>query len=409
MPRDDLGMDDPGMTGVAAVNGAFDGISAWLTSVWTSPLAPLHTQGRPSLLPTCFAILACECCGVLEKIPTELRRATADQLLRQQSPISGYFEPGLIEAGDLTSHSATYIRLQATYFAVHAADALGHQPVYKLPLVDKLVSPGYAHGWLDAGPWHNPWLHSNNIMFALSFLQLEGDRSRDPAYLQAYDAILDYLDDRQDSDSGLWQPDGGRDDANAVFAAYHFFPFYFWRGRRPYHVERIIDTILSIQQSSGFFKAGGGGACEDLDAVHTLVMMSLATNHRASDVRAALGRCNGAIAESQQRDGGFRNYNVTGERWLRKLVRSSRMDRVLLGRRLAVPIWRCGGWKPLSCPITESDTWAAWFRPLSLKLIADRYADHVVLNSRGRYRRMPGLGWHDESKIRESQPSTRRA
>jgi hypothetical protein len=239
-------------------------------------------------------------------------------------------------------------------------------------------------------------------MFALSFLQVEHERNPDAGYLKSYHGILDYLDARQDPDSGLWQRDGGRDDANAVFAAYHFFPFYFWSGRRPNHAERIIDTTLAIQRPDGFFKSGGGGACEDLDAVHTLIMMRLTTTYRGSDVSAALQSCSNAIIRYQQPDGGFRNYNVVTEPWQKKALRSGRLHHILLDRRPPDSTWRCGGWKPLSCPVTESDTWAAWFRPLSLKLIAD-HSGQSESNGRGRYRRLPGLGWHDPQKIKGSR------
>ena len=152
--------------------------------------------------------------------------------------------------------------------------------------------------------------------------------------------------------------------------------------------------------------AGGGGACEELDAVHTLVMMSLVTKYRDTDIFAALRKCSDAILLSQQRDGGFRNYNTPQEMWLRKLLRSSRMDWLLLRRRMLAPEWRYSGWKPLSCPPRKSDVWAAWFRPLSVKLIADRYPDKFALNNnRGKYRRIPGLGWHDPLKIETSRRS----
>ena len=173
------------MTQIASVGASLDNVATWLRSVWTAPLAPLHRTGPASLLPTCFAVLACECCGVLEQLPAELRSATADYLLRQQSAQSGLFELGSIERKDLTSHSASYLRLQATYFAVHALDALGYQAPYTLPLVDRLLSREYAWGWLDGGPWHDPWLHSNTIMFALSFLQVEHDRNPGKGYLRA--------------------------------------------------------------------------------------------------------------------------------------------------------------------------------------------------------------------------------
>ncbi len=54
----------------------------------------------------------------------------------------------------------------------------------------------------------------------------------------------------------------------------------------------------------------------------------------------------------------------------------------------------------------QSDMWAAWFRPLALKLIASLYPDLGGPVGSGAYRILPGLGWHDEAAIRNARPIT---
>ena len=115
--------------------------------------------------------------------------------------------------------------MQANYFSVHALQALGARPDHRLRFVEHSQSSVPSGGWLDGGPWQNPWLHSNTIMFALTFLQTDAAWHSDAASSSAFDAILDYLDERQDPRSGLWQPDDEPALANAVYAAYHFFPY----------------------------------------------------------------------------------------------------------------------------------------------------------------------------------------
>lgn len=362
----------------------------------------LYSGGTPLLMPTCFAVLAAETATLscLAKVRPERR----DYILNCQSEEDGLFVPGTLLRRELTSHSATYLRYQATYFAIHALDALNSRPKYRISFARKLQDVEYVRGWLDGGPWQNPWLHSNNVMFALTFLQTDWEWFGEEASISAFDAILDYLDERQDPVSGLWQPDDGRDDLNAVYAAYHFFPYYFWRERQPAYVDRIIDTTLSIQQPGGLF---GGGACEDLDAVHTLVMMSLVTEHRATEVRTALERCFWRLLQLQNSDGGF-SYYVPGPQprksWKRRTAERLGLIDYVPQKFLWQPAskeWMYSGWKQLTCPCDESDLWASWFRPLSIRLIYDRYPDLAAdYTPNGAYRSIPGLGWHDAERIR---------
>jgi SAM-dependent methyltransferase len=362
----------------------------------------LWKGGERSLLPTGFGVMAADTAGL--RLPSDTRDAIISTLRAQQLE-DGFFDPGPIRRNDLTSHSATYLRMQATYFAIHALDALGARPRHRVALVARLHDVSYLRGWLDGGPWRNPWLHSNTVMFALTFLQTDAVWCRNAASMTAFDAILDYLDERQDPATGLWQPDDGVDVPNAVYAAYHFFPYYFWRGRRPRFIPQIIDATLSIQQADGLF---GGGACEDLDAVHTLIMMSLVSAHRAADVRMALERCFWRMLQIQQADGGFRNYAGRArapKSRKRRLAEQTGVLRLLPSRfreATATSSWYYSGWKALDCPRDASDMWGSWFRPLALRLIAERYADLCGEPPAGRYRTLPGLGWHDITRIQDS-------
>src|SRR5690606_33458031 len=150
-------------------------------------------------------------------------------------------------------HSAQYIHLQSTYFSLHALNALGAHAPHTLRWVEPLLDTSKMRAWLDAGPWQNPWLHSNNVMFLLTFMERYHQQTGSARALGGMDSVLEYLDQRQDAVSGLWQPTGRIDMHDAVYASYHCFPYYFWRGRQPRHVNRIIDTTLSIQHADGLF------------------------------------------------------------------------------------------------------------------------------------------------------------
>jgi GT2 family glycosyltransferase len=378
----------------------------WLIDSWTEPLIGLWRDGMPHVQPTCFGVLAAETLGCL----SDIKRTHGPALTRifegVERDADGLPLMAELRRPELSSHSATYIRLQTQYFLLHASDALGLSPAIPLGFLEKLSDRGYLFGWMDGGPWDNPWLHSNNIMFALTFLQFWWSATGTHLAIQRIDDVLDYLDQRQDSGSGLWQPNNGTDMYNAMYAAYHFWPYYFWRGRRPRHVEAVIDATLGLQRPDGLFgrSGSGGGACEDLDAIHTLVMMSLVADHRAAEVESALARALESLLAAQNDDGGFSNYFVhTQPKSLRRRASEAvGLDR-LLKRRMKAREWRQSGWTQLSCPVTRSDMWAAWFRPLAIRLILHRYGVGPQGSEAGAFRRKPGLGWHDTQQIRASQ------
>lgn len=386
---------------VARAAQALDRARGWLLDAWGTPAVGLWRDGAPHLQTTCFAVLAAETLGCIPAIQDRHGNALQRFVLDVERDADGLPRMPELHRRELTSHSATYIRLQTQYFLLHSGDALGFKVPLPMGFLNRLSDKSYLLGWLDAGPWRNPWLHSNTIMFALTFLQFWWSETGSAVALQRLDDILDYLDERQDAESGLWQPDDGPDMFNALYAAYHFWPYYFWRSRRPRYTEAIIDSTLTLQHADGLFCASaGGGACEDLDAIHTLVMMSLVSEHRAPEVRSALIKALDVMLALQSPDGGFRNYlhPLPRKTLKRRVGESIGLDR-LLDKPLQVGQWHLSGMRRYSCPLTASDTWAAWFRPLAIRLILDRYGDTPAERFGGSYRQQPGLGWHDALRI----------
>jgi hypothetical protein len=102
----------------------------------------------------------------------------------------------------------------------------------------------------------------------------------------------------------------------------------------------------------------------------------------------------------RQGDGGFLNYSTPepSKSIKRRATEMTGLAR-FLGTRLPDRAWRYSGWRALACPTGASDMWSAWFRPLSLKLIADRYPEQCPGPQVGRYRALPGLGWHVTTSI----------
>jgi hypothetical protein len=291
-----------------------------------------------------------------------------------------------------------------TYFCLSALTALQGPPAPALTFLNAFRDPAYVRGWLDAGPWDNPWNHSNRIMFLLRFLIHAHQGDGDNAWMDVYDGVLRYLEERQDAQTGLWHGTSGASVRAGVFAAYHFYPFFFWRGQRPRCAERILDSVLSIQHADGLFgEHQGGGACEDLDAIDMLVKFSLLTQYRSDDVRRSLERAFDRLLLLQNGDGGFPDRQVQrGElprSWRRQIYERLSLDR-FLDRPLLRPYEPYSGWNLVKARKGDSTIWGAWFRPLALALIQERFPDlRVGASAVGRSHALPCLGWHDSEAI----------
>jgi SAM-dependent methyltransferase len=383
-------------------------VTVWVSSQWKGTKARYTGSDEPGLLPTCFAVLTEETLGSLRKWDQARRRQTAQTILAYQERESGLFGAYLVRQEDLQwPHTCDlrYVQYQITYLALSALTALGERPSHPLRFAERFLDREFALGWVEGGPWHDPWNHSNRIMFLLRFLVHFAQNGEQPQAWEVYDAVLKDLLLQQDPDTGLWHGFASCDRRTAVYAAYHFFPFMFWRGMLPPFADRIIDTALSIQHSDGLFGAGpGGGACEDLDAIDTLVKFSLVTDHRASDVQAALERAFDRILQIQRFDGGFPNY-LAEQRADRRRSLKGRLAQLpglhtVLSRSIGPAMTYYSGWRETGAERGTSDMWAAWFRPLALNLIASRHPDLGPFPEGSRFHSLPGLGWHDEERVR---------
>ena len=378
-------------------------ISNWISQNWVYSRCRYTTNGEPGFLPTCFGVLAEETLGTLDKWDKEKRQKVANIICNQQDPNSGIFGLELVHAEDLIySHvcDIRYFRYQLTYFALSALKALDLHPKYNLVFARRFLNQEYALGWIEAGPWHDPWNHSNRVMFLLRFLIYLAEHEKFNEAWKVYDAIIDDLLKRQSSNTGLWHGSNNCSVRLAVYAGYHFLPFIFWRGILPPFVNKMIDSVLSIQHVDGLFGDFlGGGACEDLDAIDILVKCSLVSNHRSEEVKSTLFKAFDRIMQLQRPDGGFPNYlDNRNKSFKRRIGERLLLDKLLKKKYQPQKVYY-SGCRSVVAAKGESDMWAAWFRPLALRLIVSRYPELGVQQKDARFHQLPCLGWHDEEHI----------
>jgi hypothetical protein len=133
-----------------------------------------------------------------------------------------------------------------------------------------------------------------------------------------------------------------------------------------------VDTVLSLQHpDGGFAPDGGGGACEDVDAVDILVNLYKRFDYRRPEIRWALRRTLRHLLALQNPDGGFP-----------------------YGRyRPGDPITHMGVPGTLTRQ-GDSAAFPTWFRVHTLALLAEVLTDEPALSGSLRFSSCLSMGWH---------------
>ena len=356
----------------------------WLDSVHVDNGFAYARGGQKTLISTCLGILILESTQALGAVRLEERTAWIDDIQSCQQAGTGLFHDPVVGNGPPSpTHDSQYQIWVTTYFALQALDALGAAAREPLAFTEQFYEDGAVESWLQGLNWGNAWLESNRIMYLLNAIvyrvECEG-RAHESSVLHR---VLDWLDRKQDPETGLWGAGQGSSILNAVAGAYHFIPFYEYVRRPVRSVTRIIDATLSLQKSDGLFGPDvGGGACEDLDAVDILTTLSKYANHRSLEVRCAAVRAYWAVWNMQNSDGSF---PYTG--------------------RQTNEAYAYGGWPALTAGLNAGDVWSTWFRGLLLATVSAAFPADVPPCD-WRFRRWPALGYHRQDHNITAQERT---
>jgi len=300
-------------------------------------------------------------------------------------------------------HSPEYLALQSTSFVHAALNAMGSPPRRPIRWVVNVVERMGVRTWLDGLPWDNPWLASNLDMFLGDFL-LEW-RHLAPADHRVVSAIHQYFEwhnEHQDAQTGFW---GSTSDLlNAMAGAYHLVLHYDYAEEPLRHREAMIDAVLTLAWRDGLFVyGGGGGSCEDLDAIDLLVRLSRGCDHRAAKVRSVLLRAARRIASGDNADGGYgwrivpqprRAFTAlsNGDRELASDIGVSWLYAMKVRSHLRSTHYY-SSCRAYPYRVDRSDTWSTWFRPQALLLIARRYPEAFTDVPDWKLPTWPGLGF----------------
>jgi hypothetical protein len=314
-----------------------------------------------------------------------------------QDPETGYFIGPEIRDWAVppdAKHDREHLLLHLTCAALPAMQEFGIGVVHPLRFARRFCDSSYLTEWLERRDMTDPWLEGNNLLFVGQLLVYLRDIEGYPHADLALEQWFRWLDDTVDSATGLW---GTRDARCSPFVAmcggYHQLLVYYHEGRPLRSPERLVDTVLRLQHpDGGFSPAGGGGACEDVDAIDILVNIYKRLDYRRPAIRAALRRAADAILRLQNGDGGF------------PYKRGVAQD------HMGIPATRAAA--------DMSTTFATWFRVHTLALLAEVLTDDQRLEMPFRFNRVLSMGWHvpwrreehrvsASSRFREIRPALR--
>lgn len=371
------------------------------------------SNGHETLMSSCFALFIRELLGDLQNISEKQKQEWIDYFKCSQDQSTGLFYDSAYNRDDLKGkHDEEYFLYQNTMFCLSALNALNSKPNYPLFFLDQYKNNEYLLKWLENLNWSNPWLISNNVMYIMYFLVFDLETNNNKGNIAYIGTIFHYLDSIQDPQTGYWGTNQGSSLFNGMAGAFHFYFFYMYCNRFIQYVDKIIDSTLALQHHDGLFSpAGGGGHCEDLDAIDILVKFSQLSDYRNNDVTSSLNKALYALLENQNSDGGFcyaKLYRYSLLDWKISVTHLCREKNIRLkdkiwllfvqiGKQVLLPFiknyqWRYSSWRLMSCQINESDMWSTWFRLLAIALIDSRIKNDKQID--WKFRKQAVLGWH---------------
>ena len=353
-------------------------------------IAKFNKNSQADLLSTCFAVLCLSLLDEKDKISKYL-----DYILACQQEDGYFFDQSFNEKDLLSNHDKSYLLLQFSYFSMLALSTMNINPKYSLGFLTPYHDAAYMQEWLKNLNWACPWLESNNVMFISCLLAHDKNFSNSK---EVMDVFFQTLDEKQNKNTGLWGDDE-KAILEGVAGAYHFLiPYYFYKKNINYQ-DNIIDNTLSLLSPDYLFtEEGGGGACEDLDALDILCKLTGLSSYRKNDIEYVLNKSLIALMCCQNQDGGFSyrfnpfSMNLKSLSFLDSTVWKvyvSNMLNFLQKRWHYNSTWYFSGWKKMPFPLHKSDLWATYARLVSIATISDI----LKLELKWNFLTVPGIGW----------------
>ena len=362
---------------------------------------------QTTLMSSAFSIITLELVDSLNKIEISKEQ---NYFLKYQDEKTGFFvDPNLnLDYKKIEDIELNYIHYQTTAFTLSALDALGMKTKYNFTFLNAFRGKEKILKFFEKIDWRNPWHESNKIMFLLQFFSYEYIVMKKEDSLDHIHTILDCLDSAQDSKTGLWGTQFKASSFASMAAAYHFLIFYKYFNRKINSSEKISSSVFQLQMRDGLFHPfGGGGACEDLDAIDVIYKTSSGVKTESEE---SFKRAYSALLQNYDKNGGFcwakrptfpflvglkyfnpslELFNIGMIKWIIKNNYIGSLIPFFKEKK----IYKYSNWNLMKYHINLSDSWSTWFRLLSIATIERLLPDLKKHDIDYKFRRLPSIGW----------------
>ena len=362
---------------------------------------------QTTLMSSAFSIITLELVDSLNKVEITKEQ---NYFLKYQDEKTGFFvDPNLnLDSKKIEDIELNYIHYQTTAFSLSALDALGMKTKYNFTFLNAFRGKEKILKFFEKIDWRNPWHESNKIMFLLQFFSYEYIVIKKEDSLDDIHTILDCLDSAQDSKTGLWGTQFKASSFASMAAAYHFLIFYKYFNRKIKFSEKISSSVFQLQMRDGLFHPfGGGGACEDLDAIDVIYKTNSGVNTKSEE---SLKRAYRALLQNFDKNGGFcwakrptfpflvglkyfnpslELFNIGMIKWIIKNNYIGSLIPFFKEKK----IYEYSNWNLMKYHINLSDSWSTWFRLLSIATIERLLPDLKKHDIDYKFRRLPSIGW----------------
>ena len=362
---------------------------------------------QTTLMSSAFSIITLELVDSLNKVEITKEQ---NYFLKYQDEKTGFFvDPNLnLDYKKIEDIELNYIHYQTTAFSLSALDALGMKTKYNFTFLNAFRGKEKILKFFEKIDWRNPWHESNKIMFLLQFFSYEYIVIKKEDSLDDIHTILDCLDSAQDSKTGLWGTQFKASTFASMAAAYHFLIFYKYFNIKIKFSEKISSSVFQLQMRDGLFHPfGGGGACEDLDAIDVIYKTNSGVNTKSEE---SLKRAYRALLQNFDKNGGFcwakrptfpflvglkyfnpslELFNIGMIKWIIKNNYIGSLIPFFKEKK----IYEYSNWNLMKYHINLSDSWSTWFRLLSIATIERLLPDLKKHDIDYKFRRLPSIGW----------------
>lgn len=175
---------------------------------------------------------------------------------------------------------------------------LGATPKYPLRYLEAYYDHESLMEWMDSFDFSGDvWTASNYFMNLYTVMEYARDYMNDKRAGDAIQTMIEWIMKKQNQETGMWhtQSFSSLDQLGklkVVRAAYHFYPLFEYEGADIPYADKIVETILPLQNRWGGWtvEEGNAGACEDIDAIEPIIRCAAARPELTTQIKAAVKR-----------------------------------------------------------------------------------------------------------------------